>query len=249
MSDVNAEFVPRIETDAPAEEIRAFLEKMEPWQQEIVFSNGLKTSDFGTREPFNPRPLFKIKTVAQRIPLHDLRGGVALDVGFNTAYNAMHLAQTYDMTVTGIDIFERYLEIGGYFSSLTGLDIEFEKASAEFFLRPGSYDLVLHFGTLYHLPNPLLSLENTFKNLRPGGYLGLETQCYTSADTTLCKFIYGAHGDKTNFFCFSRPVLETLLAKYGFEDIQLLWEHPSGGVSEDCTRVIYTAKKPGGSRD
>ena len=33
-------------------------------------------------------------------------------------------------------------------------------------------------GTLYHLPNPVLSLRTTFDNLRPGGYLALETQVY-----------------------------------------------------------------------
>jgi SAM-dependent methyltransferase len=79
---------------------------------------------------------------------------------------------------TGIDIVPRHIEISRFLSEIAGVNAEFLIASAETFSRPEEFDVILHFGTLYHLPNPVLSLRTTFDNLRSGGYLALETQVY-----------------------------------------------------------------------
>ena len=64
----------------------------------------------------------------------------------------------------------------------------------------------LHFGTLYHLPNPVLSLQTTFDNLRSGGYLALETQVYDHPqDPNICYFMHMQNNDKTNFWALSTP--------------------------------------------
>jgi hypothetical protein len=42
----------------------------------------------------------------------------------------------------------------GFWPCLAGASCEFEVGSAETFSRPSEFDVVIHFGTLYHLPSP-----------------------------------------------------------------------------------------------
>jgi hypothetical protein len=65
------------------------------------------------------------------------------------------------------------MEPARFLAGLAGASCEFEVGSAETFSRPSEFDVVLHFGTLYHLPSPqpLLSLGQSFENLKPDGRL------------------------------------------------------------------------------
>jgi len=105
---------------------------------------------------------------------------------------------------------------------------------------------VLHFGTLYHLPNPVLSLQVTFANLRPGGYLALETQVYDHPeDPNICYFMYMQNNDETNFWALSTSVLTKCLELLGFREIQqLLKVVPAQGLAEHMARIILVARKP-----
>jgi 2-polyprenyl-3-methyl-5-hydroxy-6-metoxy-1,4-benzoquinol methylase len=237
-----------ITTDMSAEELRPHLESMGPWQHEVVFSNGLKTSDFETREPFTTFTLWKLRMLEEHIPMEQLRGGRALDIGSICGYNSMHLAQEYGMKVTGIDIFDRWLEIARFFSSLANTKgVNFEKESGDRFLRPDTFDLILHLGTLYHLQNPMQSLGYSYRNLRAGGYLGLETTAYNGSDELLCKFIYGLYfGDVTNYWALSKRVLETCLGLFGFSDVKLIREVQMVDLDPELSRVLYVARKPPG---
>lgn len=150
------------------------------------------------------------------------------------------------MNVTAIDVFDKCFETAKFLASLAAIDkIDFVKASADRYRKPEAFDLIVHFGTLYHLPNPLLSLECAYVSLRSGGYLGLETTCYTGDDPNQLKFMYGIFGDRTNYFAFSKPTLELILSIYGFTNISLLNETPmmKTAGSEGLTRTIYMAQK------
>ncbi len=105
---------------------------------------------------------------------------------------------------------------------------------------------MLHFGTLYHLPNPLLSLKVTFDNLRPGGYLALETQIYDHPqDPNICYFMHMQNNDPTNFWALSTTVLTKCLELQGFREIrELLRVVPSSGLAQYMSRVIWVARKP-----
>jgi 2-polyprenyl-3-methyl-5-hydroxy-6-metoxy-1,4-benzoquinol methylase len=235
-----------IDTNLSVETLRSQLEKWQPWQFEVAFSNGLRTSDLQTREPFNTGPLWKFSVLAARLPMDKLRGKAALDVGFAAGHNSIHLAQEYGMSVTAIDVFDKWFDMARFLASMAKVDrIDFVKASADRYQKPEAFDLILHFGTLYHLPNPLLSLECAYTSLRADGYLGLETTCYTGTDPNQLKFMYGIFGDKTNYFAFSKPTLELLLSIYGFTNIELLNETPmvKTAGSEGLSRTIYLAQK------
>ena len=233
-----------IETDVSADEMRPMLEKWQPWRHDIAFTNGLKTTDFETTTPFTNDPLNKVRALEAHIPMEDLRGGYALDIGFNAGYNSIYLAQTYGMSVTGIDVWTRHQDVATYFASnLKQGSCEFLIDDATTFSRPDSFNLILHFGTLYHLPNPLLSLENTVKNLKSGGWLGLETTCYNGEDGSLCKFVRGFNGDVTNYWALSKPVLEEMLEVYGMTDIVLAIESDMPIFKGEMSRVLYVARK------
>jgi hypothetical protein len=105
--------------------------------------------------------------------------------------------------------------------------------------------VVLHFGTLYHLPNPLLSLQTTYDNLKPGGWLALETQTYDDPeDPGLCYFIHGHNNDKTNFWAISEDALRRYMQYIGFTDVERLLRVSPPVLGKHMNRVILVARKP-----
>ena len=139
-----------------------------------------------------------------------------------------------------------YREAARFLAALAGVSCEFELASAETFSHPGEFDVVLHFGTLYHLPNPLLSLWRSFENLKLGGYLALETQVYDHPqDSSICYFMYGQNNDETNFWALSTPVLKKNLELIGFTDVQEVRKVALANTSErqHMARIIVVAHK------
>jgi SAM-dependent methyltransferase len=132
-------------------------------------------------------------------------------------------------------------------SEIAGVNAEFLIASAETFSRPQEFDVVLHFGTLYHLANPVLSLRASFDNLRPGGYLALETQVYDHPeDANICYFMHMQNNDATNFWALSTSVLTKCLELVGFREIrQLRMIVPVQGLSMHMTRINLIAPEAG----
>ena len=239
-------FTLTLQTSLQPEELRTRLKKWEPWSIRIDFSNGVSTSEFQRRIPFSEHPLSKFHAVEKAIPFLNLKGGRLLDIGCNSGYNSINAASKYGFSCTGIDIVPRHIEVSRFLSSLTQVDTEFLIGSAETFSRPNQFDVVLHFGTLYHLPNPVLSLQTTFDNLRPGGYLALETQVYDHPqDPNICYFMHMQNNDKTNFWALSTHVLTTFLELIGFREIrEILKVVPKEGLAEHMSRFLLVARKP-----
>ena len=235
-----------LQTSLEPEELRSRLRKWEPWSIRIDFSNGVSTNEFHRRIPFSEHPLSKFNAVEKAIPFPNLKGGRLLDIGCNSGYNSINVAAKYGFSCTGIDISRRHVEVSRFLSSLAQVDTEFLIGSAETFSRPNQFDVVLHFGTLYHLPNPVLSLQATFDNLRPGGYLALETQVYDHPqDPNICYFMHMQNNDKTNFWALSTPVLTKFLELIGFREIgEILKVVPKEGLAEHMSRILLVARKP-----
>jgi SAM-dependent methyltransferase len=84
------------------------------------------------------------------------------------------------------------------------------------------FDLVLNFGVIYHLLNPMIALEKTFQATKPGGMAIIETG-YDAGD-----IIWGASsswslwrnfdGDSGNFFFPTIEGLKNALEICGFVD-------------------------------
>jgi 2-polyprenyl-3-methyl-5-hydroxy-6-metoxy-1,4-benzoquinol methylase len=237
-----------LQTSVAAEELRDRLRRWEPWSIRVDFDNGVSTKEFKRRTPFNEHPLKKFTVVEAAIPFAEIRGGRMLDIGCNAGYNCIHAAVKYGACCTGIDIVDKHIEASCFLSETAGISAQFFIASAETFSRPEEFDVVLHFGTLYHLPNPLLSLRTTFDNLRPGGYLTLETQVYDHPeDPNICYFMHMQNNDATNFWAVSSSVLTKYLELVGFREIhQLRTVVPREGLSQHMARTILVPPKPEG---
>lgn len=233
----------KIETDVSDDEIRQFLATYAPWRTKVTFNDRISTEEFGIIQPFSATPLNKIRAAEKHLPKSAL-GGRVLDVGCNNGYNSITLAREYGAKPTGYDFNKRHPEVASKFAKLLKVEAEFLVGDAEKFVRPNSYDLVLHFGTLYHLPNPLLSLKLCAENLVPGGWLALETAAFIGgADPHENMFFQGYHGDSTNWWALSKATIEKALGLFGFEPPKLILEvHPK--IYEGrYSRVIYVAQK------
>jgi 2-polyprenyl-3-methyl-5-hydroxy-6-metoxy-1,4-benzoquinol methylase len=234
-----------LQTNLAPDALKEKLRRWEPWSIRVDFSNGVSTKELKRRTPFNQEPLHKFSVVEAVIPFAELSGGKMLDIGCNAGYNSIAAAAKYGLSSTGIDVVQRHIEISRFFSELAGVDAQFHIASAETFSRPREFDVVLHFGTLYHLPNPVLSLRATFENLKPGGYLALETQIYDHPqDPNICYFMHMQHNDPTNFWALSTHVLKKNLELIGFSDVRELEKIAVSTLPEHMTRITIVARKP-----
>ena len=238
-------FVFKLDTDLSQEELLTKLRKHEPWGHQIDFSNGVSTAQLARRTPFSERPLHKLSLAAQSIPFDQLRGGALLDIGCNSGYNAIHSTTQFGMRAVGLDVSQRHIDVSRFLADIAGVQAEFLLGDAETFSRPGNFDVVLHFGTLYHLPNPLLALKTTFENLKPGGYVALETATYDHPDDPrLCYYVQGHNNDPTNFWAISEHVLNTYMSFIGFGEIKTLLKVHPPALGEHMHRILMVARKP-----
>jgi 2-polyprenyl-3-methyl-5-hydroxy-6-metoxy-1,4-benzoquinol methylase len=232
-----------VQTDASEEEVNAFLKEYAPWRTLVTFNEKISSEAFGTFEPFNRQPLAKIKAAEAYLPKSAL-GGDILDIGFNCGYNSIYLAATYGARPVGIEVSARHQKVTQHLAELSRVNGEFVLGNAENFLREKAFDLVVHFGTLYHLPNPMLALTTTARNLRTNGWLALETTAYIGGkDPKENLWVYGFNGDTSNFWALSKPTIEEMLSVLGFADIKLVIKSFLPIYKGQMSRIIYVARK------
>jgi len=236
-----------LHTTLASEELKQKLQRWKPWTHRFDFDNGVSTRNFANLTQFNERPLGKVALFAPGVPFAELAGGRLLDVGSNVGHNSIHAAVKYRFSTIGIDIHSRYIEASRFLAGVAGVSCEFELGSAETFSRPREFDVVLHFGTLYHLPNPLLALRQSFENLKPGGYLALETQVYDHPqDPNICYFMHMQNNDATNFWALSTHVLKKNLELIGFSDVREVKKIIMPTLAEHMARTHLVARRPVG---
>jgi SAM-dependent methyltransferase len=237
-----------IPTNLDSALLRAKLADMRPyggWRHQILFANGVKTSDVEIVKPWTDRPLNKIKMVQRAMPDFAATGGRALDVGCNCGYNSLWLANTYGMSVVGIEASESHAAVCRLLAQLSGIDqVLFKIADAESYSEPEAFDLVLHFGTLYHLRNPIRALETANRNLKTGGVLALETQCHGVKGEMGARYCRGFNGDPSNWWALGDGALREILTFCGFGKLQEVfhWTHP---MLDGMYRIIWVMRKTG----
>jgi SAM-dependent methyltransferase len=210
-----------VETQMSTDELSAELTKYEPWRIGISFSNGLNTKDFKTMEPFSDVPLQKLKMIMEHGGEEWFHNKQVLDIGSNIGYNSITLANRFGCTAYGLEVNPANIEkaelIAGWCDA--DADVEFILGDAVTYSKPDSYDLILHLGTLYHLPDPVLALKNAAQNLKRGGKLYIESAIYNGDEDNACLFIHGLGGDKTNYWALSPKVIETILTDNGMSEV------------------------------
>lgn len=240
-----SDFVLRLPSTQSPEALTETLRAYEPWGHRIDFDNGVSTKDLARRVPFSENTLNKVVTIERHLPTENFAGKRVLDVGCNSGYNSIYAAAEWEMKPTGIDFTQRHIDVSTMLARAAGIDATFRLDSAETYKEPSVFDLVLHLGTLYHLPNPLLALQISYDNLCPGGYLALETQIYEHPkDENICYFMNMHNNDATNFWALSPSVLDRYLAMLGFEEIETILHVKPKILEKHMARIILTARKP-----
>ncbi len=143
-----------IDTKISRQELSEQLRKHEPWRIGIYLSNGLKTRDFETMEPFSDTPLQKLRMIMQHGGEEWFYGRRVLDVGSNIGYNSITLAKLYHCQVTGLEVNEANVKKSELIAGWCEADLSFIKGDAVTYSNVEAYDLILHLGTLYASPGP-----------------------------------------------------------------------------------------------
>ena len=109
------------------------------------------------------------------------------------------------------------------------------------------FDVVLNFGVIYHLHNPMMALERTFQATKPGGLAIFETahdNRNSRWGASLWSLWPNQEEDPTNFFYPTIEGLRNALKIYGFVDcrIHTLW--PRFDYFRKTGRFVMTARKP-----
>lgn len=217
---VNDRFVLKLETDTSKEDLIGELSRYEPWGHRIDFSNGVSTKDLARRTPFSENTIQKASIAFQHIDKSSLSGKRILDVGCNSGYNSIFSATEFGMRPTGIDYSERHVRVSSLLAKMAGVEAVFKQANAETYVEDQAFHVVLHFGTLYHLPNPLLALKSSYDNLSNGGWIAIETQIFEGRDENECYFMHMHNNDQTNYWALSPSVMEKYMDFIGFRDIK-----------------------------
>ena len=240
----NTKFTLKLDTKMSKKALMDELRELEPWGHRIDFSNGASTKDVGRRTPFSINPNQKAFTAFKHIPTENLKGKRILDIGCNAGYSSIYAASEYGMKPTGIDVTPRHIKVSNMLSKMAGIKGDYKLGNAETYSEPGEFDVIFHFGTLYHLPNPLLSLKTTYDNLKSGGWLAVETQIYEGQDTNECYFMHMHNNDPTNFWALSPHVMQAYMEFIGFKNYkEVLRVTPKSMETKGMHRTITIVQK------
>lgn len=147
--------------------IESELKRLAPFHHAIDLPHGLSTHlpEFSRQE----REKTRLKTLIDHAWPSileacggSLKGKRVLDIACNCGGFAVTAAQAGADYVLGIDIEDHYLEQANFIRDALALDnLEYRKVHLEDLTpeRVGRFDLILCFGILYHLENPVLSLK------------------------------------------------------------------------------------------
>lgn len=158
------------------EAVQAKVDRFTGWYHRIEVYPGLITPGAGDTETH--RRLFD----EIGLPL-DATGLRVLDLGTADGYFAFLMEQRGAAEVVAVDY--RASEASGFAIAAELLDTRVKYAVENVYdLTPekyGTFDVVLFFGLLYHLRNPLLALDKIRAMMKTGGMMFLETQMLDNA--------------------------------------------------------------------
>lgn len=213
-----------IDTDLSQFVLMQKLKQFEPWRIGISFSNGVRTGDLEIMQPFTDIPLNKLRLIAEHSGEDWLKNRRVLDIGSNVGYNSIILTRDFGCEVTGLEIDPRNIEKAKMIAELCGVEVNLQQSDAGTYCSPDEYDLILHLGTLYHLPDPVGALKCSAMSLKSSGRLYIESAVYNGEDEYACRYIHGFGNDFTNYWALSPKVVTEILERYGLANVGKIHE-------------------------
>jgi tRNA (mo5U34)-methyltransferase len=196
-----------------AEEARRLIASVRHWHQTFEILPGVTT-------PGSYDPGFMIEKM--QLP-RDLSGLRALDIGSSDGFFSMTLRQR-GAEVVALDYRPKELHGFGVMERLTGLRFDYRQGNLYDITQEkfGSFDIVLFFGVLYHLPDMLKALAI----LRSvcSGEMFLETHCAVDLTPDIAAARYyrerTLNNDFTNFWSPNPRCLVDMLFDTAFDVVR-----------------------------
>ena len=221
------------------------LHQMVPWyhQFEVEGDDGFKIQIQGRSEL---RSIWEnIRKVRAGV---DYAGKRVLDIGTRDGMWAFEAEAMGAETVIGTDIgCDGYREHSAFIKSIIGSKVgfyynvpveqQFERLDTFWQFNPGLFDIVQHLGVLYHLQDPLCSLRQARKCLKPGGTLLLETAYWTNTcePGALFNSRRDVYDDATTYWAFNLAGLWDALLLCGFlEPDEYCLVHQTSTIGRVC---------------
>ncbi len=159
--------------------------------------------------------------------LPDLNGRVIADIGAGNGYYMFRMAEYNPALVLG---FEPYLQHYFTFSMLNGFagcaNLRMEALGVESInLFPASFDIIFLMGIIYHRSAPIDMLRELKKALKPGGTIIVESQAIPGDDPVALFSAQRYAKVPGTYFVPTACCLINWLARTGFKDIELFFQH------------------------
>jgi SAM-dependent methyltransferase len=140
-----------------------------------------------------------------------VQGGRLLEVGCSTGHY-LHLVHELGWTVKGIEF---HPESSCFARETLGLDV-FTGELLDAQLPESSFDAVILFHVLEHLPNPMEVLYELYRLLKPGGSLYIAVPNINAFEARVFGSYYGGLEVPRHLYHFSPKTLSQMLEKVGF---------------------------------
>ena len=176
----------------------------------------------------------------------DLTGKTVLDIGTWDGMFAFETEKCGAKSVKGIDIYQYEQYDLGQFTGNKGFEfckkvleskVEFERKS--FMDVTEQYDVILFYGVLYHLTDPLLGIKKLAEITKETCIIETAivnpAQCTNIAKEPVLYYSPGFDSDPTNAFYPNSAFMEKAFKWYGFKTVEEIYN--------DSYRATYVCKK------
>lgn len=120
-------------------------------------------------------------------------------------------------------------------SEVLGLDVKQQFLDFEAY-KPASFDAILMFDVVEHLPSMAEMMELVKYYLKPDGLFVFGTGNFDSLNAKINGSTWSYFGSWEHISFFSPKSVNSLLGKFDFEPIQILFHSHSGGFRQNCLR-------------
>ena len=174
-------YVGRAADGRDAEALRAEVDRLGPWRLPFPLAHGIATTEGPTADVATARMQYRRDLIAGTVADllgDDLATADVIDIGCQTGYFSMDLAERGAASVLGIDLRPGNLAQARFLAEHHGVErVRFEQGDVDELVVDRQYDVVLNLGLLYHVTRPLDLLKTTYELTR--GVAVVDTVCST----------------------------------------------------------------------
>ncbi len=163
----------------------------------------------------------------------DLTGKTVLDIGTYDGFFAFEAEKRGAKSVVAVDRFNIVMDTFKIAKDMLNSNVVYNGSfDVDRYINGWQFNVVLFYGVLYHLENPLLAMANVHRLTTDGGICLLETAMSTRLDNKIPALEYdpGVEGDPTNRFYPNEKWIEKAALTVGFTKCEYV-----GGVTNRST--------------